>query len=79
MTRIARFEHLGAHHEDALLMFVNTHGTDADHAANAIRRLPWWARHWDNAAQVWRIHPGLVATLADRLARLGFHIEMSKR
>jgi hypothetical protein len=79
MPRIARFEHLGAYYEDALLTFVNTHGDDADHANKAIRRLPWWGRYFDKAARVWRIHPGLVAVLVDTLARLGFHIEVSKR
>jgi hypothetical protein len=63
------YEHLGEYFDDVLVSLKYD-----KRAVTAISALPSWARHWDAASNVWRIHPGCADELAAVLGRLGYTV-----
>ncbi|WP_131812139.1 hypothetical protein [Mycobacterium mantenii] len=66
------FEHIGEYFDDVLVSPI--YGARSERAVAAINALPSWARRWDAAFEVWRIHPGYADRLAINLSRLGFTV-----
>ena len=67
-----KLEYLGDSCDDVLVGF-DRFDTDA---VALLRQLPKWARGWDAAAGVWRIHPRFAPGLAKALGRLGLDVEI---
>jgi hypothetical protein len=68
----AVLEYVGRAADDVLLGFDKQH----TEAIAALRQLPRWARRWDAAAGVWRIHPRFAPGLTNTLRRLGFDVQI---
>ena len=67
----AEFERVGEYYDDVLLTFRQFD----QRAVDAIKALPSWARDWDAAAGVWRVHPGYADRLAASLQHLGYTVD----